>query len=38
MGIRYTHEDHPVEVARYGKAVLETVAERCERSTTRSPG
>ncbi len=30
MGIRYTHEDHPVEVARYGKAVLETVAERCE--------
>ena len=31
MGIRYTHEDHPVEVARYGKAVLETVAEVCER-------
>jgi diaminopimelate decarboxylase len=30
MGIRYTHEDHPVEVARYGKAVLETVAEKCE--------
>lgn len=30
MGIRYTHEDHPVEVRRYGKAVLETVAERCE--------
>ncbi len=30
MGIRYTHEDHPVEVARYGKAVLETVAERCD--------
>jgi diaminopimelate decarboxylase len=30
MGIRYTHEDHPVEVARYGKAMLETVAERCE--------
>ncbi|MFP4149634.1 MAG: diaminopimelate decarboxylase [Nitriliruptoraceae bacterium] len=29
MGIRYTHEDHPVEVARYGRAVLETVAERC---------
>ncbi len=29
MGIRYTHEDHPVEVARYGKAVLEAVAERC---------
>jgi diaminopimelate decarboxylase len=30
MGIRYTHEDHPVEVARYGKAVLETVGQRCE--------
>ena len=29
MGIRYTHEDHPVEVARYGRAVLETVDERC---------
>ncbi len=30
MGIRYTHEDHPVEVHRYGKAVLESVDERCE--------
>jgi diaminopimelate decarboxylase len=29
MGIRYTHEDHPVEVARYGRAVLEAVEERC---------
>ena len=29
MGIRYTHEDHPVEVARYGKAMLEAVEERC---------
>jgi diaminopimelate decarboxylase len=29
MGIRYTHEDHPVEVTRYGRAVLETVEERC---------
>jgi diaminopimelate decarboxylase len=29
MGIRYTHEDHPVDVARYGRAVLETVEERC---------
>jgi diaminopimelate decarboxylase len=29
MGIRYTHEDHPVEVVRYGKAVLESVADRC---------
>jgi diaminopimelate decarboxylase len=31
MGIRYTHEDHPVEVARYGKAVLEAVTDACER-------
>ena len=30
MGIRYTHEDHPVEVHRYGKAMLESVDERCE--------
>jgi diaminopimelate decarboxylase len=30
MGIRYTHEDHPVDVARYGKAVLETVEDRCD--------
>jgi diaminopimelate decarboxylase len=29
MGIRYTHEDHPVDVVRYGKAVLETVEDRC---------
>jgi diaminopimelate decarboxylase len=29
MGIRYTHEDHPVEVARYGAAVLEAVDRRC---------
>jgi diaminopimelate decarboxylase len=29
MGIRYTHEDHPVEVSRYGRAVLEAVEERC---------
>jgi diaminopimelate decarboxylase len=31
MGIRYTHEDHPVDVVRYGKAVLETVDEVCAR-------
>jgi diaminopimelate decarboxylase len=31
MGIRYTHEDHPVEVARYGEAVLTTVAATCAR-------
>lgn len=30
MGIRYTHEDHPVDVARYGQAVLETVDACCE--------
>ncbi len=29
MGIRYTHEDHPVEVQRYGRAVLDVVHERC---------
>ncbi|MEX2504237.1 MAG: diaminopimelate decarboxylase [Egicoccus sp.] len=29
MGIRYTHEDHPVEVARYGDAVLRAVDDRC---------
>ncbi len=29
MGIRYTHEDHPVEVQRYGKAMLDAVEERC---------
>ena len=29
MGIRYTHEDHPVEVQRYGRAVLDVVDERC---------
>ncbi|MFP5310332.1 MAG: diaminopimelate decarboxylase [Actinomycetes bacterium] len=31
MGIRYTHEDHPVEIARYGAAVRTAVAEACER-------
>ncbi len=31
MGIRYTHEDHPVDVARYGKAVVEVVEETCEK-------
>ena len=31
MGIRYTHEDHPVDVARYGKAVIEVVEETCQR-------
>ncbi|MEX2328520.1 MAG: diaminopimelate decarboxylase [Nitriliruptoraceae bacterium] len=29
MGIRYTHEDHPVEIARCGEAVLRAVDERC---------
>lgn len=31
MGIRYTHEDHPVEIDRYGKAVRTAVDEACER-------
>jgi len=30
MGIRYTHEDHPVAIARYGKDVLEAVRRACE--------
>ncbi len=29
MGIPYTHEDHPVEVERYGRAVLDAVDGRC---------
>lgn len=31
MGIRYTHEDHPVEVAAYGAAVLAAVETACAR-------
>ncbi|MDX1692032.1 MAG: diaminopimelate decarboxylase [Acidimicrobiia bacterium] len=30
MGIRYTHEDHPVSPDRYGTATLEAVAAACE--------
>ena len=30
MGIRYTHEDHPVRINRYGDAVLQAVADACE--------
>jgi diaminopimelate decarboxylase len=37
MGIRYTHEDHPVDVARYGKAVLEAVDEVCARLGLQRP-
>jgi diaminopimelate decarboxylase len=37
MGIRYTHEDHPVDVARYGKAVIEVVEETCDRLDLRVP-
>ncbi|GGI03968.1 diaminopimelate decarboxylase [Egicoccus halophilus] len=37
MGIRYTHEDHPVEVARYGEAVLHAVDERCRRRGLERP-
>ncbi len=31
MGIRYTHEDHPVPVERLGSVILETVGEVCAR-------
>lgn len=37
MGIRYTHEDHPVEIARYGAALLEAVDERCARHGLARP-
>lgn len=30
MGIRYTHEDHPVRIKRYGQAVVRAVADACE--------
>jgi diaminopimelate decarboxylase len=30
MGIRYTHEDHPVRINRYGDAVVQAVADACE--------
>jgi diaminopimelate decarboxylase len=30
MGIRYTHEDHPVRIHRYGEAVLRAVEDACE--------
>lgn len=30
MGIRYTHEDHPVRIRRYGEAVVRAVADACE--------
>ncbi len=31
MAIRYTHEDHPVDVERYGEAVTQAVAAACLR-------
>jgi len=37
MGIRYTHEDHPVEVVRYGEAVLSAVAAACGRHDLPAP-
>ena len=37
MGIRYTHEDHPVEVARYGQAVLAAVTEQCDKLAFPKP-
>lgn len=30
MGIRYTHEDHPVRISRYGEAVVRAVQDACE--------
>ncbi len=30
MGIRYTHEDHPVRINRYGEAVVRAVHDACE--------
>lgn len=30
MGIRYTHEDHPVRISRYGEAVVRAVEDACE--------
>ncbi|MFT5224100.1 MAG: diaminopimelate decarboxylase, partial [Glaciecola sp.] len=30
MGIRYTNEDHPVRINRYGEAVLRAIADACE--------
>jgi diaminopimelate decarboxylase len=38
MGIRYTHEDHPVDVAAYGGAVTAAVAAACERFAYPVPG
>ncbi len=37
MGIRYTHEDHPVAIARYGEAMLQTVDEECRRLGLERP-
>ncbi len=37
MGIRYTHEDHPVEIARYGEAVLEAVERACAKHGIEVP-
>ena len=37
MGIRYTHEDHPVDIAAYGEAVLTAVAAACARYDFPAP-
>jgi diaminopimelate decarboxylase len=37
MGIRYTHEDHPVDIARYGAAVLDAVESACRRHDYPAP-
>ncbi|MDQ3932326.1 MAG: diaminopimelate decarboxylase [Actinomycetota bacterium] len=37
MGIRYTHEDHPLDVYRLAAAVLKTVEEACARHELAPP-
>ncbi len=37
MAIRYTHEDHPVAVARYGEAVTAALAKACDRHGYPAP-
>lgn len=37
MGIRYTHEDHPLDIHRLAKAVVDSVAEDCSRHDLPPP-
>ncbi len=37
MAIRYTHEDHPVAVSRYGEAVIVALAKACDRHGYQVP-